>query len=207
LIRTFFSFPLDNTHLPGGSDIGSHLFRSWFVTVYGLKNWNFYWWGGHPFLKYFSPFQYLISGFLGKFTGWLFSYKLIVDTFFVITPIAFYLFLKEFKLSSTKVALGVIILSLFPFYLFYFLDGRHPTFISFFFCVLYWKFLKKFIDTKRFLFLSLSSLFLYFSIITHYLTSIFCIAVSFIWLISYSRKITNFFKFIQVILLAILLSA
>jgi hypothetical protein len=205
-IRAFFSFPIDNIHLPGGSDISSHLFRSWFVTTYGFKKWNFYWWGGHPFLRYFSPLQYWISGSLGKITGWLLSYNLTIDIFFVITPIAFYLFLNEFKLSPIKTAIGVIILSLFPLYFYYFFDGRHPTLVSFFFCILYWKFLKKYTDKGTLLPLLLSSLFLFFSIISHYLTSIFCVAISFVWLISYSRKITTFFKISKILILAILLS-
>ena len=206
VFRIIFTYPLSNDYIPGGTDTHSHLFRTWYIAKYGLLKWNYYWAGGHPFLRYYPSLQYWISGYLGKFIGWLLSYKLIVNSFFVLIPLAFYLFLIEFKLSKESIALSVIIFSLFPVFYYFFFDGRHPTLISFFFTILYWKFLKKSIDTNKPTFLFLSSIFLLLSLLVHYLTAGFIIGISFIWLLFHYKNATSFFKILKIITLTFLLS-
>ena len=206
VFRIIFTYPLSNDYIPGGTDTHSHLFRTWYIAKYDLLKWNYYWAGGHPFLRYYPPLQYWISGYLGKFIGWLLSYKLIVNSFFVLIPLAFYLFLIEFKLSKESIALSVIIFSLFPVFYYFFFDGRHPTLISFFFTILYWKFLKKSIDTNKPTFLFLSSIFLLLSLLVHYLTAGFIIGISFIWLLFHYKNATSFFKILKIITLTFLLS-
>lgn len=106
-IRIFSVYPLNDTTIPGGTDVAFHLFQSWYITENGLTNWNKYWYGGYSFLRFYPFLFHALSGYLGKILGYLISYKLIVDLFYILTPIAFYLFLQEFNFSKEKKILVV----------------------------------------------------------------------------------------------------
>jgi len=206
VFRIFFVYPLSDAYLPGGTDTPAHLFRTWYIAKYGLLKWNYYWAGGQPFIRYYPPLEYWISGYIGRFIGWLLAHKLIINIFFVLIPLAFYLFLKEFKLSKENVALSLIMFTLFPVFFYFFYDGRHPTLVSYFFSILYWKFLKKSVDKNKSVFLLLSSIFLLLSFLAHYLTAGYVIAISFIWLLFHYKNTTSFFKFSKIVILMLLLS-
>lgn len=194
--RMFVSFSLDDS-LPGGTDVSSHLFKTWYIAEKGVTKWNYYWYGGYPFLRYYPPLSYLLGGYLGKILGYLFAYKLVINFFFVIAPLVFYLFLKEFKLTNEKIIIALLVFSLISIYSYYLFDGRHPTLISIVFALLYWKFLEKSVKTKDTKDIVLSSIFLAVTGLTHHLIMFLVLGVSFIWFIFYHSKLNALIKFIK----------
>jgi len=206
VVRMFVSFSLDNS-LPGGTDVSSHLFKTWYIAEKEVTKWNYYWYGGYPFLRYYPPLSYLLAGYLGKIIGFLVAYKLVIDLFFVIAPIAFYLFLKEFKLTNEKIIIALLVFSLIPIYSYYLFDGRHPTLISLVFALLYWKFLEKSVKTKNTKDVVLSSIFLALAGLTHHLIMFLVLGISFIWFIFYHFKLNALIKFIKSSLLGFLIAS
>jgi len=202
--RMFVSFPLDNS-LPGGTDASSHLFKTWYIAEKGITKWNYYWYGGYPFLRYYPPLSYLFTGYLGKIIGYLFAYKLVVNLFFVIAPIAFYLLLKEFKLTDKKIIIALLVFSLIPIYSYYLFDGRHPTLISIVFALLYWKFLERSVKTKSTKDIVLSSIFLALTGLTHHLIMFLILGISLIWFIFYHFSLSALIKLIKSSLLGFLI--
>lgn len=206
LIRLFFCYPLNNNLLWGG-DFDAHYFRVWFVSNYDLDKWNYYWYGGHSFLNDYPPLSYLIVGILGKLIGPLISYKLIINVFYVLAPIIFYLFLTELKLSEREKIVSLVFFTLILIYPYYYSKGAYATIVNLCFLILYWKFLKRSIDTKKLKDIIISSIFLGFSILTHHLTTILIIPISLTWLIMYSPKKQSLFYFIKIWAIAILISS
>ena len=151
IILTLISvFPLDYL-LPGGTDVTSHLFKVWYISEYGVTNWNTFWYGGFPFLRFYPPLFYIISGYLAKIIGYLIAYKLVIDLFYVLTPLVFYFFLNEFKFSDEQKSISLVIFSIIPIYHYYFSNGRHPSLVALFFGIIFWIFLKRAIEKKKYI--------------------------------------------------------
>ena len=102
-IRFISSFPLDNSRLPGGVDTPCHLFKVWHIAEKDNNVWTHDWYGGMPFLRFYPPLSLVLPGYIGKIIGYLLAYKLVIDLFYVLTPLAFYYFLNQFKLSEKTV--------------------------------------------------------------------------------------------------------
>jgi len=176
LLSFQYYIPLDQ--LMGGTDTASHLFKTWYVTENGLSYWSSEWYAGFPFISHYSPFFYLFSGFAGKIIGVLTSYKISINLFFMLLPIAFYSMLKEFKIGEKERGISVLIFSLSPVYIYYLFDGRHPSIVGFFFGILFWKYMMSYInsgDKKNFW---ASAFYLLFSILSHHLTAFLIFASS-----------------------------
>jgi len=205
--RIVISFPLDNIHMLGGSDFTAHLFNMWYSSNFGITNWNKYLYAGYPSFGTYSPLSYLVGGYVGRIIGVLLAYKLIIDIFFIITPLVFYLFLKELKLLDESIAIALIIFSLMPVYFYYFLKGTYPTIINTVFILVFWILLKKTIDEKKLKYLVLASILLAISILTHHLTTLIAMLITFVWLVSYSFKIKSIISFFKICVLAGLISS
>ncbi len=207
--RILQSVPLDGDILPGGTDTYSHLFRAWYATEAG-GSWNYFWWGGTTFIRYYSPLSYIVSGYLGQIIGWLLAYKILLDAVFILTPVAFYYLLKEFGLDRRIIALAVFIFSLSPIFLYTLFDGRYPSLFSVFFVLLYWKFLKRSIDNKdgKWRTWALASgILLGIAIPMHLLVSGYAIIITFVWVIAYSFKPRTLLKFGSTLFAALLAGA
>jgi len=200
------SLPLDQS-IPGGTDTYSHLFRAWYATEYNLPQWNFFWWGGTTFLRYYSPLTYRISAVIGGLVGWLFAYKLLVDVFFVSLPVAFYFLSKDYLPDVKQRAVAVLVFSLSPIYLYAFFDGRYPTLMSLLFCMVYWIFLKKCLDEGSPHWLLLSSLALGLAIPLHLLISGYTVIVTVFWAFLHSARIKTVRTLALILLFALLFSA
>lgn len=204
LIRAAVSFPLDAQFI-GGTDTSSHLFKTWYVSNFGLTGWSEYWYGGFPFLAHYPPLFYLMSGYLGRIIGYLLAYKIVIDFFFILLPAAFYIFLKEFGMKKENIVLAAAIFSLLPLYSYYFYDGRHASLISFFFSIFYWKFLKKALDDGRLKTMLMSSVFLFFSLMSHHLTGFIAVIASLAWMLPYKTSIRNIIIFLKTLAVSALL--
>jgi len=206
ILRTISVFPLDY-RLPGGTDLTSHLFKVWYISAYGITKWNSFWYGGFSFLRFYPPLFYAISGYLGKIINFLIAYKLVIDIFYIITPLAFYYFLNEFNFSENQKIVSLIIFSLTPTYHFYFSDGRHPSLIALFFGILFWIFLKKSIEDKRYTKnVVLSSVFLSLSLLSHHLIFVLIIPITFLWAILYSFKTKTIISLLEIGILCSLIT-
>ncbi len=206
LIKFIFAFPLDNSLLPSGTDTSSHLFKTWYITLKGITKWNYYWYGGYPFLRYYPPISYIIPGFLGKFTGHLFAYKLINNIFLVLAPIVFLYFLKEFKLPARKTVMALVFFSFMPIFSYYLVDGRYPTLVNLVFALLTWIFLKRVVDGKNILInIFLTAVFLSISVLTHHMTSFIFLLISFGWAIIYRMNMKTFYKLFMIMICTLLL--
>src|SRR5437867_1345881 len=158
LLRILQSFPLDNSNLLGGSDFSFHFFRVWYIIENGYTRWNGFWYAGFPF-EIYSPLSHFLGVSLAGVMGFLLSYKFFIDLIFVLTPLAFFLFLRVFELSSNQIMVALIFFSLIPLYPYYLFDGRYPALMNIFFGLIYWKFLKRSIDSwnkRNFLITALS---------------------------------------------------
>jgi hypothetical protein len=180
IARLLYSLPLDQTY-PPGTDTFGHLFRAWYASEAGAGGWSFYHWGGFPFLRYFSPLGYLLHIPLSSVLGWLVAYKLVIDMFFVATPIAAYFLFCTLGMEKYHSSVSALIFSLFPLYLYHLYDGRYPSLISFFFCLLFWAFIARTSGTRDWRNILLSSLSLALAILTHSLMAAYVVAIVFVW--------------------------
>jgi uncharacterized membrane protein len=207
LIKFIFAFPLDNSLLPSGTDTSSHLFKVWYIVEHGITNWNYYWYAGFAFFRYYPPLSYIIPGLLGKLVGFLFAYKLINNVFLVLAPVVFLYFLKEFKFSTEKTLVALIFFSFMPIFSYYLVDGRYPSLVNVVFALLAWIFLKRAIDgdSINLTNIFMTSIFLGISILTHHMTSFIFMLISFGWAIFYRMNMKTFYKLSAIIVCSLLL--
>lgn len=207
LVKFFAAFPLDNSTLPGGTDVAHFLTNTWYIAKYGMTKWNYFWYGGFPFMRYYPPLAFLITGGVAKVIGVLLAYKLVNDLFMVLVPVAFYFFLREFKLSREKELMALLTFSFIPIFSYFLADGRFPTLINVFFALLYWKFLKRSLDSKRFVDVGIASIFLSLSMITHHTTTLLFILISSAWALIYKMEFETVKKLIYVSILTLAITA
>ena len=209
VVKFVAAFPLDNSSIPGGTDVAHFLTNTWYVATQGITKWNYFWYGGFPFLRYYPPLAFLMTGAVAKAVGVLFAYKLVNDLFVALAPFAFYLFLREFKLSREKEIIALLTFSFIPVTAYFLADGRFPTLINLFFALLYWKFLKRSLDSKKILNSSLlaAALFLGLSFLTHHTTTFLFIVISSAWALIYKTRIESVKKLSAIGVLTMLLTA
>jgi len=207
IVKFFSGFSLDNYHFPGGTDTCFHLFRVWYASYMGLPNWNYYWYGGFVFLKYYPPVSMLIASSFSKLVGYLLAYKFMNNLFVAIAPIVFFVFLKDFKLPTEKIIVALIFFSFIPIYAHYLADGRYSTIVSLVFALSYWLFLKRTIDKGTVKNILITSLLLALCLLTHHTTMLLFIPVSFLWAIIYSTNKKTIYKFLTIAVISLLLAS
>ena len=203
IVRFLVSFPLDNSTIPGGTDVAHFLTNTWYIATFGMTKWNFFWYGGFPFMRYYPPLAFLITGGLARLVGVLMAYKLVNDLFVVLVPLSFYFFMKEFELSKEKQIVALLTFSFIPISAYFLADGRFPTLINVFFSLLYWKFLKRSLDSKRYQDAAIASIFLSLSLITHHTTTFLFILISSAWAIIYKTDIETIKKLLAIGILTV----
>jgi len=205
-IRFISGFPLDNSSLPGGVDTPAHLYRIWYTSTKGLSNWSYYWNGGVPFQRFYPPFLPWLGGILGKIFGFLLAYKLLNNLFFVLSPLVFFYFLKEFNLPTEKILIAILFFSLIPIYSYFQADGRWSSIINLVFCLIYWIFLKRAVDGDK-KYIILSGVALSFCVLTHLITTVFLILITLIWVFFYRMKFDVFYKLFVIFASAFILTS
>lgn len=178
ILRALYSIPLDGS-LPGGVDTASHLFKAWSISEFGLTYWSPHWYLGFPLISHYPPLLYLIAGSLGRLIDHLLAYKILLDLFFISSPLAFLSLLREIEPDNKVRSLALLIFSLSPIYIYYLYDGRHPAMAALFFGLLFWKYLISYEKTASAKDLIASSFMLALGILTHHLTSLFVIIAVF----------------------------
>jgi hypothetical protein len=207
IIRIIFGYPLDNYNLLGGVDTSTHLTFAWHFFSYGLAKWDFLWYGGYPFMRYYPPLFHLMAGMLGRLIGFLLAFKLTINIIMLLTSVIFYFFLREFKLSEKKIIVALLFFSFMPLYAHYNADGRFPTLFNLFFILCYWIFLKRAIDRDDKLYLFLSSLLLSINLLIHHTTTFIFLTISFFWSLTYKLSMKTFFKFLTLVIIGLLITS
>jgi len=204
-LRFISGFSLNNFLLPWGVDTPNHLFRVWYITKIGFTNWNYYLQGGEAFFGIYGPVLPFIGGMIGKITGFLLSYKIMNNLFFAITPIAFFYFLREFKISDENKIIALSFFTFMPIYSYFQTDGRWSSLINLFFGLVYWIFLKRSIDKNEKKYLILAGITLSISILTHITTTFFLILITSFWAIIYKFNFKTIQKLTIIGILSLLL--
>jgi len=206
LVRVVTTLPMDDS-IPNGADHTSHLFKVWYISEHGWTKWNPYWYAGYQFLKFYPPLSYMLAGYMGAVLGYLLSYKLVISLFYVLTPIAFYLLLKEFDFPNQQKVVALLVFSLMPVYHYYFADGRTPALVAVFFSLLFWKFLKRYIESRNQNdLLVFASVLLSLSMLSHHLIGAFTSVVTFVWAMVHLLKYETFVKLLKIGLLTLMIS-
>lgn len=202
LLRLLFSFPLNNEYILA-SDFFSHFFKVWYVSRYGITDWNYFWYGGYPFLYYYSPLSYIITGYLAKITNPIIAYKLISDIIFIFTPFIFYLLTIELGIYKKQALFSTFIFSIFPIYSYYMYKGAFPTHFSLPFLLLGWLFFMKYLKTCKKRKFILSLFFFTIALLTHHFSFFIFTLMIFSYLIFKDKKIH--FSFVFIIFLTFLM--
>lgn len=148
LLRVIKSYPLDLLPV-GSSDYAAHLFRVWYIINHGITGWNPLWYGGFPFLKIEMPFTYMLASLLGLLVGLVAGLNLVADLAWILLPLVFYLFLREYMLSDAQLSLALVLFSTLPHSLTYFRNGNVPFTLALFFSIVFWRSFKRHLDKKE----------------------------------------------------------
>ncbi len=186
--RLAYSYQL-NENLLGGSDFTGHITLINYMANYLDLGWYEFWHGGYPLIKYVSPLAYLMAGFASLFVGDIIAYKLIMDLFFVLAPVAFLLLIKDFNLADWQKAAAVLFFSFFPSGAHYFFENSFTSTINLVFALLFWRSIINYSGKKTFKNLGFAGLFFSFMILVHQLTAIFAAMVVLAWAAVRYRKI------------------
>ncbi|MFZ3077901.1 MAG: 6-pyruvoyl-tetrahydropterin synthase-related protein [Candidatus Aenigmatarchaeota archaeon] len=186
--RLAYSYQL-NENLLGGSDFTGHITLVDYIAKYLDAGWFEFWHGGYPLIKYVSPDAYLMASFLALFAGDVIAYKMIIDFFFLLAPVAFLLLIKDFRLSDWQKAAAVLFFSFFPAGAHYFFENSFTTTVNIVFALLFWKSVINYSEKKTRKNLLFSGLFFSFMILVHQLTAVFAGAVVFVWAAAKYRRI------------------
>ena len=129
-----------------------------------------------------------MGGFFALFTSPVIAYKIIIDFFFLLTPIAFYIFIKNFKLSEFQKAAGILIFSFFPANIHYFYENSFPTLINILFSLLVWKSVINYSKNRNMKNVYFAGIFFCLSLLIHQLTAFFNIILVFIFCLVRYKK-------------------
>ena len=163
----FFPSPL-NENLPDGTGQGDYLHYISMFSTHSIGEWDFSWPGGLPFLTFYPPLSFYLSGLLSGLLGVIISFKTVFMLFFALTPVAFYMLLQEFNLNIKEKTIALLIFS----FTFYFnaiiaVGMQFAFIVALFFSILFLKYFIKLVRTENKTALLLASLFLGLTMLSH----------------------------------------
>ena len=94
------------------SDFSVHLHRIDLLKTQGFTDWDPFWYGGLPFLRFYPPLGPAVAAALPL--PELDAYKLLLFAGFVLFPLTVFLLLKEFKLDLQGLLVGTLLVSFTP---------------------------------------------------------------------------------------------
>jgi hypothetical protein len=163
--RLFISpYPFDEKIIRGG-DSQAHTHIIQMVKDYGPIGWDRFWNAGQTFLRFYPPMTYAIAAAL-PFSD-VVSFKLSFLAFFLITPMAFYLFAKELKLSNKELLLSTIIFSFTMHFSYLFDMGSFPSSVALPFGLIFLKYFIRLLKTSDMKYAAISSVFWGINLLAH----------------------------------------
>ncbi|MBN2251911.1 MAG: hypothetical protein JW724_07545 [Candidatus Altiarchaeota archaeon] len=176
-----------NPLFPGGVDAANHLFQTWFIREYGLADWNPYWYGGSPLLDQYPPLTHVFSALLAVFFGVVGGYKTAYALGFLALPVCFWLFLKEFDLGDYEKKFAIFFFSFSIIFVHYFQEGVYSALLSFNLVIMYFKFLKRFMDKGGFGNVLYGSVLLGLCALSHALNPVYALIFSVPFILALSK--------------------
>ena len=181
----FFPFPLNENLPPLGTGQGNYLHYIEALKTTSIGDWDYSWSAGVPFLTFYPPLSSIIAFSMTYLFSTITAFKLAFFIFFVLTPIAFYYFLKEFKLNQLEKIIALLIFS----FTFYFnaivaVGMQFALIVAFFFGTLFLKFFISSVKNYKFENLFLSILFLCLTALSHFIITLTFTLLSIIYLFS-----------------------
>jgi hypothetical protein len=174
-----------NEDLTTASDQGGYLHFSWFLRAHPAENWDSYWYGGFPQLRFYPPAVLYMQSILSNLISDILAFKFILSLAFILTPIAFYYLLKEFRLSQKEKVLSLMIFSFMFFYNSTAYSGKSAIILAVLSGLVFFKFFIRSLKSRSSVDIGVSSAFLALTLLTHSLTSIMYIGLSAIYLIAW----------------------
>lgn len=204
LISFILFFPAIFVNRPIGLDALGHLSKVSFLKEYSFPNWDFVWYGGSPFLKFYSPlFYYFVSLFDNSFFGASFTVYLSI----LLTSVGIYLLIFNYTKSiKYSIIFSLFFLTVLGISYYYISVGNHPYVFSLWTLPFSLLFLELSFKNRKFY--PLFCILIFVSIFSHIfmgLCSIFVCLLRLLFL--YKINIKNLYKILIFILPGILLSA
>ncbi len=203
LIRFIHIFPLNKLFI-AGSDFSVHFFRVWYIAEYGFTNWNYFWYGGYPFLYYYPPLPYFITGFIARVIDSVIAFKLISNIVFLLSPICFFLLVKELGLPKKTIYISTFIFSVFPIYPYYLFKGSFATSFALPFLLLGWAYLMKYLKDSKYRHFLLSSVLFALGFLSHHFSFFIFTGMMLLYFLFSKRKFI--LKTIKILLTSLVFS-
>ena len=157
-------YPFDEK-IMGGGDAPAHIHLIDMFKTYGLAGWDPFWFGGEPLMKFYPPMAYAISSIFPLDA--VMAFKLTFLLFFLLAPIAFYLFVKELKLSTKEILASTLIFSFTMNFNYLFDMGTFPSMVALPIGLLFLKYFVKTMKTDDYRYITPAAVFLGITVITH----------------------------------------
>lgn len=157
-------YPFDEKIMAGG-DAPAHIHLIDMFKTYGLAGWDPFWFGGEPMMKFYPPMAYAISSIFPLDA--VMAFKLTFLLFFLAAPIAFYLFVKELKLSVKEILASTLIFSFTMNFNYLFDMGTFPSMVALPIGLFFLKYFVKTLKTDDYRYITPAAILLGVTVLTH----------------------------------------
>lgn len=188
-------YPFDEKIMAGG-DAPAHIHLIDMFKTYGLAGWDPFWFGGEPLMKFYPPMAYAISSIFPLDDVMAFKFTFLL--FFLVAPIAFYLFVKELKLSTKEVLASTLIFSFTMNFNYLFDMGTFPSMVALPIGLLFLKYFVKTLKTDDYKYITPVAILLGATVLAHSIIGAMFILFAIIYFaVSYrhansKKKLRNF---------------
>jgi len=176
--------PFDG-RVPFAGDNYTYLHETWLLKNNGPVGWDFSWYGGTPFLKFYPPLSFSAAAFFSFFMDGIAAYKLVFLLVFSLVPLTAYLLFKEFFKKTKEVLFSTALFSLTSSYAAYASYGFFTTAFAVPFAMLFLVFFIRYVKTMRLNNFIAASVLLALTAISHLSVLYTAALISLIYLFTY----------------------
>lgn len=179
-------YPFDEKLMDGG-DTSAHVHMIELIKNHGLLNWDPYWFGGVTVATFYPPLAYLITASFPFSEVMAFKFSFLL--FFAVTPIAFYLFVREMNLPKKEALVSTVIFSFIMHFNYLYDMGTFTSMVALPFGLLSFKYFIRTVKSRDVKYIPLSSILLGITILCHaYIGGLFFLLGAVYFLASYYTK-------------------
>lgn len=174
-----------NEDITTGADQSAYLMRAQILKDQGQIDWNTHWYAGYPFMTFYPPLSFYLISWFSELVSMIISFKFLTFIAFALTPLAFYYFLKEFKLTVKQMLVATIIFSFTMYYNMFIFLGQLPSILAILFALIFLKFFIKGVNTGNKKYLFVSGILFTLTLLTQQIVSFMACFISLIYALSY----------------------
>jgi hypothetical protein len=174
-----------NEDITTGADQAVYLLRGEILSTEGWISWNDAWYGGYPFLTFYPPLSFYLLSWLSGAISLILSFKLLTFLAFIITPLVFFSFLREFKLETMQRLWATVIFSFIMYFNAFVFLGQYPSLLAIPIGLLFLKYFISGIRNSKNKHLLVSSIFLAVCILTQQIVSFMSLFIAGVYLLSH----------------------